>query len=66
MFSVVNHPIINAHQLSHYRLIYCSLELEDCPVQLGLALKQDAANAYINELRPTIAHIMGSLEMQVE
>lgn len=66
MFSAVNHPIINAHRLSHYQFVYYSLELEDCPVQLGLALKQDAANAYINELEPTITHIMGSLEMQVE
>jgi len=66
MFSAVNHPMINAHRLSHYHLVYYGLELEDCPIQLGLALKQDAANAYINELGPTITHIMGSLEMQVE
>ena len=47
MFSAVNHPMINAHRLSHYHLVYCGLELEDCPIQLAMALKQAAANAYI-------------------
>ena len=65
MFSEVNYPMVNTHCLSHYYLVYCGLELEDCPIQLRLTLKQDAANPYIAELGPTIVHLTHSLMMQV-
>jgi hypothetical protein len=60
MFSAVNCPMINAYRLSHYPLGYCGLEPPDYPVLLGLALKQDAANTYIDELGPTFTHLTGS------